>query len=182
MSWGFGEGKKREREEDWPQMLAQGESFPAKKRKKRKRKGLPLKSPPGLGLEWRKLKNKIKQNLLKGKAWQTIKKNKKGWAIIIKNYTMLGNYDISIQCYAAIKITMETVKQNHECYQVLLSEIIGKTQLFFMKWIKLYKVNMYTYTKTRRLHNLLRFLKVIYNLNSFFQHIKGEMKFYFIFN
>ena len=34
MYWGFGEGKKKEREEDLQQMLAQGELFPAKKKKK----------------------------------------------------------------------------------------------------------------------------------------------------
>ena len=32
MYWGFGEEKK-EREEDWQQVLAEGESFPRKKKK-----------------------------------------------------------------------------------------------------------------------------------------------------
>ena len=34
MSWGFGEAKKAQ--EDWQQMLAQGKSFPSKKKKKKR--------------------------------------------------------------------------------------------------------------------------------------------------
>ena len=43
MYWGFGQGKKGEREEDWQKMLAQGESFPAKKKVKEKQEAVHFK-------------------------------------------------------------------------------------------------------------------------------------------